>query len=166
MKALILAFLLTLPVANEDVGDTRKPLQLETIASAIAETAATPEEAAMLIATGYEESKFSLRIHAGRCKPHECDGGKARGPWQVWRAKMPAKLWRKMHGLGNTHEQARQAQRRLMWGQAWCLGNEYGAMARYLGLSCSYRGPLIRRRLELYEKALNALRFERSAPPQ
>jgi len=158
MKAAILAFLLTLPVSREDVNDSRKELQLAAIAIAIDEAASTPHEAAMLIATGYHESHYSLRIHAGRCLPNECDGGRARGPWQVQRNRMRFEEWDKMHGLAHTRAQAIQAQKRLIVGQISCRGSQYGAMARYLGLKCWDRSFKVRPRLDLYERALYALR--------
>jgi hypothetical protein len=158
MKAAILAFLLSLPVAREDVNDSRKELQLTAIAIAIDDASASTEDAAMLIATGYLESHFSLRIHAGQCLPNECDGGRARGPWQVWRNRMHAEEWNRMHGLRYTESQAIVAKKRLMLGQWQCRGSVYGAMARYLGLPCYDRTARVKPRLELYERALNALR--------
>jgi hypothetical protein len=162
MKAVILAFLLSLPVSREDVHDSRKELQLASIAIAIDEAATSPQEAAMLIATGYHESHFSLRIHAGNCRPDECDAGRVRGPWQVQRHGMRAEEWNQMHGLGNTRAQALAAQKRLIVGQVNCRGSAYGALVRYLGLRCHDRSNKVRPRFELYERALNAIRTSAS----
>ena len=158
MQTLILTFLLTLPVFHEDQRDARKRDQLEMIAQAIATVSETREEAAMLVATGYAESNFGLRIHEGQCLPHECDGGKARGPWQMWRGNgMLLEQWARMVGFANTEAQALAAHRRLARGLGWC-GSHYGALVNYLGLPCETRGAKVDQRLDLYERALHALR--------
>jgi hypothetical protein len=156
MQVIILTFLLTLPVFHEDLRDTRKREQLEMIAEAIATVSETQEDAAMLVATGYEESTFGIRYHLGQCFPYECDGGKARGPWQMWRANgMLLEEWSQMVGLPNTEAQALAAHRRLSRGFGWC-GSHYGALVNYLGLPCDARGAKVDRRLDLYERALHA----------
>lgn len=71
----------------------------------------SPEElAALLITTGYWESKFLARIGAGRCEKWECDPSKdrsgrlyhrARGFYQVQASTaVTADEWRHMYGLG------------------------------------------------------------------
>jgi hypothetical protein len=165
MQTLILAFLLSLPVSYDDPRSVEKTAQLEVIARAISDASPTPEAAAMLIATGYLESHFSLRIHLGQCKPYECDGGKARGPWQVQRNRMLLDEWDRMTGLENIEVQARAAQTRLGAGLSWCEGSAYGALAIFLGLPCSDRSWRVAPRFELYERALNALRVSPTCRP-
>jgi hypothetical protein len=158
MTSLILAFLLTLPVFHEDVHSTQKRAQLTRIADAIAAVSETPQEAAMLIATGYAESTFGLRYHEGLCLPHECDGGQARGPWQVWRRTAGA-AWDLMIGLENTEQQARIALLKLRWGSKWCKGSPIGTLAFYMGLGCSTEeaDARIEERFRIYGEALRAL---------
>jgi hypothetical protein len=49
--------------------------------------------AALLIAIGTHESRFSPDIVANRCKPWQCDRGRARGAFQVHRLGYLAGLW-------------------------------------------------------------------------
>lgn len=158
MKSLALAFLLYLPVCAEDYDDPRKDAQLASIASA-AEHAADGNRRmlALLLSTGFVETKYSLRIHDGHCATWECDHGRARGPWQTWRNGMTRKEWTLMRGLGHTEEQALAARNVLARGLKMC-GTVQGAIARYVGLPCDARGPSLMKRFEWYQRAYRALR--------
>lgn len=163
MKPLILAFLLYLPMPAEDFDNPHKPAQLESIAAAIEQAAdGNRRLAALLISTGFIETKYSLRIHNGHCASWECDHGRARGPWQVWRNGMPQKDWTNMRGLGHTEDQALAAKRVLVRGLAMC-GTVRGAIARYVGLPCDARGPTLEKRFEWYQRAYRALRKDASS---
>jgi hypothetical protein len=47
----------------------------------------------LLGTTGGIESNFDTDIVAGRCKPHQCDHGKAKGAFQNQNVKPVADLW-------------------------------------------------------------------------
>jgi len=90
----ILAALLARPVFHEDREHHElKRAQLAVVADALAVAVQAeprwpwPREqlAAFAITIGDSESRFSLRIHEGQCKPWECDRGRARSPWQLQR---------------------------------------------------------------------------------
>ena len=87
-----------------------KEAQLSAIALAVAKVAQKaplpPRQwAALLLTIGFHESTFSLRIHAGHCKPHECDRGRARSPWQLHMNAENKHLWPKLQGIENTDAQ-------------------------------------------------------------
>src|SRR5687767_12279984 len=93
-EAYVLAGLNALAVFTEDRAPElaeQKRQQYAAIASAVASVAGEQkiarraEWASLIVAIGYAESGFSLRIMDGRCKPWECDRGRARGGWQVHR---------------------------------------------------------------------------------
>lgn len=126
----ILAMILSLGIAKEDRAPEiteRKHEQLETVARSIAVVAETPELAAMLITLGWFESKFAIRIAEGRCKPFECDRGRARGPFQIHRrAGMTDAEW---DGLLGTNAEAtlastREAARRIRAARVRCRSLE------------------------------------------
>jgi hypothetical protein len=58
------------------------------VAVAIAQAARSREEAALLVAQGWHESRWAAYVLEGRCQDGppgaRCDEGRARGPWQVW----------------------------------------------------------------------------------
>src|SRR3982751_1744252 len=104
----------SLPCFVEDRGDPDKSAQLDAIAAAVAEVSRDaprpPREwAALLMTIGYHESTFSLRIHRGQCKPHECDNGRARSMWQLHKNLFTAPVWDQLHGVENTAIQVRAA---------------------------------------------------------
>lgn len=163
MKPLILAFLLYLPVCSEDVEDSRKDSQLESVATAIDEVSeGNRRMAALLASTGFVETKYSLRIHDGHCASWECDHGRARGPWQVWRNGMSKRDWTRMRGLDHTQEEALAAKRVLAVGLKRC-GTVRGAIARYVGLPCDARSPALDKRFEWYQRAYRALRKDNAS---
>ncbi len=132
--AFILAAVLALPTYKEDRPVTlEKTQQLNAISAAVLRHAKTADEAAFLLALGDAESKFSLRIHAGNCKPTECDRGRARGPWQLHRNGMPDEQWDKMHGVENIDEQARVAAARARWALRQCRVDRIRGAFRVLG---------------------------------
>lgn len=117
MTALVLAVLLALPPSWEDRAEVGREARLAVIASAIAQAAeleewpgTRAELAAALVTTGWWETRFARRIHAGRCGRLECDAvhdirgrvvaHRARSPWQVQSsAVVPYGLWRRARGL-------------------------------------------------------------------
>ena len=137
LRAILLA-ILAFPVFHEDAQTDEKRAQLEAIAGAVASVAKTPDEAAFLLAWGNAESNFSLRIHRGDCNHWECDGGRARGPWQAHKNGMPDERWEKMVGIENVDVQAEQAIRHARWALQACPQNRIrGAFRVLAGRGCS-----------------------------
>jgi hypothetical protein len=61
----------------------------------------------MLVMLGKAESNFAERVHAGRCRPDECDAirlhdgstfHRARTPWQLQHSSLTAPQWEEMVG--------------------------------------------------------------------
>lgn len=108
------------------------------------------EAAAVLIAQGTRESNFMERIHAGRCKPWECDAGLAISPWQLHRSRwFPEPIWRGFAGVEYvpTADAAGAALRVLGAGYRDC-GSLEGAFARFArGTGCRWEGAARRVRL-------------------
>ncbi len=126
-----------LAVYHEDRDNPDKAAHLQALASAIEKASdARPKGVsrkdwqALLVTVGYWESTFSLRIHAGNCKPKECDAGRARSPWQMHRNVFNAPVWDQMFGLEHVELQAKTASEMLTrsyWqcsrsGQHWLSG--------------------------------------------
>jgi hypothetical protein len=107
----LLAAISALPTFHEDVGEqfvAQKQAQAELIANAISDAAESVQgwpgskrELAMLLLTvAWHETRLSLRIHEGRCRPYECDHGRARGLWQLHaHASLPHERWLTVAGL-------------------------------------------------------------------
>ncbi len=133
-----------LPVFHEDKGDPNKQLQLEQIADAISIVSkkgpVPPRQwAALILAVGSAETNFSTRIIAGRCKKHECDGGRARGFAQNHRNAFNAEIWENANG--SVENQVRLADDGLRRAFNTCrqFGAPFphGALRAYAGSSCS-----------------------------
>lgn len=139
----------SLPVYFEDreSGDV-KHAQLSLIAFSVEEAARATKPkglklkdwTALLLMVGYMESTFSLRIHAGQCKPHECDGGRARGPWQQHRNGRSESDWEKLTGFEHTQFQALTAGQALRRSYLTCKGSRapwlQGTLNNYAGQKC------------------------------
>lgn len=52
-----------------------------------------PDRQAMLLAIAIRESALRIRIAEGNCLPHECDGGRAWGLWQVHKNAFNGQVW-------------------------------------------------------------------------
>jgi len=103
-----------------------------TIASAIAEFARTPTEAAFLVAWGRSESEFNDDVIAGRCRRYQCDARKradgtivhlARGAWQQHRNGRTQEEWDALIGPDAIREQAKAASKMTRWSLAHCKGD-------------------------------------------
>ena len=141
-----------LPTYYEDRATPElKAVQLQDMATAI-EIATDPpppgvklkDFQALVIAIAWHESTLSLRIHRGECKPHECDGGRARGPWQQHRHGMSDADWEAMHGLENVQHQAVVAAKQLRRSYLTCRGSGVtwlqGTINNYAGRNCTATG--------------------------
>lgn len=100
------------PVYAEDAHDARKLAQYYELAYVISELKPPPgsqlgpkEWRAVVIAIGYAETKFSLRVLDGDCKKHECDHGRARGYGQLHNNAFLARDWERLQGLEHIREQ-------------------------------------------------------------
>lgn len=166
---LILAGLLSLPTYGEDRAPglvEAKRAQYAALAAGIATAAkaqsvTTPRDwAALVIAIGHAESGFSLRIQAGQCKPHECDRGRARGPWQLHRYAEATTWWEQMHGVEHAARQAQVASARLARGFYTCRGSADWLTATingFAGRKCSSVWPGLEARVVLYRTALKGM---------
>lgn len=158
---LLLAAILSLPTFAEDREHPLKQEQLEILSTGIAAASShrpkPPADWAALVATiGYHETGFSLRVQAGDCKPHECDGGRARGPWQMHKNRHTEPVWDQLVGLEFTALQARVASdmlERSYWqcarsGVPWLQGT----INAYAGRRCSAEWPGLQQRIATFER--------------
>ena len=138
MLKAILSTILMFRLYHEDVPSDEKREQLAAVANTVASVSQTVDEAAFLLAWGKAETHFSLRIHRGECHHWECDGGKARGPWQAHRNAMADERWTKMIGVENIETQAEQAIQDARWALRACPHDRIrGAFRVLAGRGCS-----------------------------
>jgi hypothetical protein len=114
------------------------------------------ELAAMLAGIGYEETRFSLHVHEGRCGETECDSvvtrdkrgqvvlvtHRARSPWQVHYNRFLGEVWGEMAGTSQweTANAAWAATVVLSWSKRRCR-DRLGALSGYAGSrSCRWPG--------------------------
>lgn len=143
------------PPYGEDEAFVDRALRLWTVAGAIDDAVletdypgSGDELRAALVATGFYESRYSRRIHEGKCSPRECDQGRAVGLWQVWPLWFDVDQSRGI-GLGGdaTFVSARAAAQALAEARRHC-GTLPGALSRYAtGNICTWRGAKRRARL-------------------
>lgn len=127
MTEIVLAILLSLtPYKLDNETPTERKARLTVVADAIAKASKTPNDAAMLLALGWHESKFAEYVGNDRCEAVKwaCDAGKARGYWQSHKLTCP-KYW----ALPKRHPEATQA-------AAQCAVRRL----RGFGVTCSRRG--------------------------
>lgn len=152
-----------LPVYYEDKdAGPEKDEQLLTIATTVAKysrKAPLPPRqwAALLLTIGFHESTYSLRIHAGKCKPRECDHGKARSPWQLHRNMDNEKVWDKLTGVDNIEEQVWAADHLLRRVARTCVNGTGlvdvpGILTAYAGRRCFHDWPGLGDRLNTYAR--------------
>jgi hypothetical protein len=136
------------PVSKHDKTPERLAVraeQLDAFAIEIARVSVKaplpPRQWASLIgAVGSIESNFDTEIVAGRCKPHECDHGRAKGAFQNQLVAPVADLW--PIADGNITAQVDMADRMLRrtWRGCEAQGVPFpaGAFRAYAGRSCSW----------------------------
>lgn len=153
----------SLPCFIEDRGDPDKSAQLDAIAVAIADVShdapRPPREwAALLMTIGYHESTFSLRIHRGQCKPHECDNGRARSMWQLHKNLFNAAVWDQLHGIENTAIQVQTASDALKRAYFTCSRSGVpwlqATLNGYAGRRCSAEWPGLDQRVSTFNRLL------------
>lgn len=160
-SAWVRAALDALPCFHEDRGEPGKSAQLDAIATAVAEVSLDaprpPREwAALLLTIGYHESTFSLRIHRGECKPHECDRGRARSAWQLHKNLFTAPIWDQLHGLEHTAVQVRAASDALRRAYFTCSRSGVpwlqGTLNAYAGRRCGAEWPGLGLRINTFNR--------------
>lgn len=153
------AAVFSLPLFHEDrageLAET-KQAQLKAIADATERHAKGRELRAFVLAWGWHESTFSLRIMAGRCKPLECDRGLARGSHQEHRNGRSQADWDRLHGLENIDFQIASATRRAAGMLAVC-GSVEGAFRAMTGRGCRAPLPGVEKRVATFEKIRRSL---------
>jgi len=152
-----LCALRALPVAAEDRFAAGKPEQLTAIAAAVERHGRTRTERAFVIAWGWHESAYSMRIGSGRCRPLECDRGRARGPWQNHRLMLTDEQWDRLHGLEHVDAQAAEAVRRARSALAQCGGIVRQAYAVLSGRGCGASLPDLDRRMSSFNSVLRRI---------
>lgn len=140
----------SLPLFHEDRGAPGKAEQLKAIGDAVARHSKDPRVQAFVIAWGWHESGFSLNIGAGRCRPLQCDRGRARGPFQEHRIGRPLAEWERLHGLENIDFQIASATRRAR-GMLGMCGSVEGALRAMTGRGCSAALPGVEKRVATYQ---------------
>lgn len=155
----------SLPCFHEDRGNADKSAQLDAIAAAIAEVSrdaprAPREWAALLLTIGYHESTFSLRIHRGECRPHECDNGRARSAWQLHKNLFTAPIWDQLHGIENTSIQVQAASDALKRAYFTCSRSGVpwlqGTLNAYAGRRCGAAWPGLDQRVATFGRISRA----------
>lgn len=162
----------SLPTFHEDVGEqfsAQKRAQAELIANAISSAAESArgwpgskrELATLLLTVAWHETRLSLRIHDGRCKPYECDRGKARGLWQLHsHASLPRERWLTVAGLDeqSTLIGASEAAQALIRGRHMCRKSSLGrdwvgpTLVAFAGRGCSGRLPDVDARVRTFRR--------------
>jgi hypothetical protein len=149
----------SLPVYHEDTAAPGKSEQLDAIADAVARESLTaprpPREwAALLLTVARHESGLSSRIIANRCKPRECDRGRARGLGQVHRNSLNGADWDA--APGNVAVQVKLTSDALKRSYRLCSrsGADWRAatLSAYAGQRCSARWAGLETRLVTFER--------------
>ncbi|MGC4090269.1 MAG: hypothetical protein QM756_20790 [Polyangiaceae bacterium] len=174
LTSYLLAAIATLPTFHEDVGAelvARKQAQAEVIAQAISDVAESAEGwsgskrelATLLLTVAWHETRFSLRIHEGKCKPYECDHGRARSLWQLHvHPSLPRDLWLQLAGVDveSTRRAAREAAKALSRSRNMCAGRARGSelvgqtLSAYAGRGCARLLPDVDARVRTYRRLL------------
>lgn len=148
-------------VFHEDREAVSKAEQLDELARAIADVSRDkplpPQKwAALLVTVGYHESGFAMRIIANRCKPTECDRGRARGFGQVHANALNRQEW--TESPGNVALQAKltsDALARAYWN---CKRSGVEAvratLSSYAGMRCGAEWPGLELRMATYSRLI------------
>jgi hypothetical protein len=166
-----------LPTFHEDTSpevQSAKSAQLGALAVAISyeskrQTIRPPREwAALLVAIGFRESTFSLRIHRGECNllKRECDAAKkngelyarAKSPWQLHENKLNANAWPFLTGVENTDLQVLEASAALQRGYWTCSRSGVpwlqGTINGFAGRRCSAKWLGLDARIATFNRVL------------
>jgi hypothetical protein len=182
LEAWALAALQSLTVYHEDVGSPDKPAQLQMVAQSITEAAREqkgwPLSKQMLIAAeigiGENETHWSLRIHRNECnlKKHECDDGRAIGPFQAHANSLSApQVWPTLGFMTfeSTKLSAKEASRAFTRSYLYCVSTKTPgdpiaeAFTAYAGRGCQLdKWPGWKARVDTYQRVLRVPMPKRS----
>ena len=102
----VLALAMSLSRTPCDRGDPDVDVVRERLAQGVVEATAVvewpgqrAELAALMFTVGKHESHFAVNIQAGRCRKHQCAGGRARSWWQHERVFLESERWDAIVGL-------------------------------------------------------------------
>ena len=166
LTTIVLSMLLSLRPAYIDQNEVDRSARMAVLAYAIADvcyqatckapyvaqcdpiwTGTDRELAAMLVTKGWWESRFASNVHAGKCKPDECDPKMYRGvlihtarsPWQLQRTSYAEALWDQLEGdsLEKTRNASWVAATILSEGRRRCR-SDFGTLSWYGIQRCSW----------------------------
>ena len=167
LASAILAVMLALPQWHLDSHETvdERALLLAPVASVIAtESGGDLQLAAAMIANAHHESaSFARAVLEGRCDEMpagvQCDHGRARGAWQVWRVFCPAAYAHPAGSLESLRAEGACVARGLRGGRLRC-GSWEGAFAG-LGGGARCSSPTAARKAMAQRSAVYALHQRR-----
>ena len=155
-SAAVLAALLALPRYTFDPpeSETDRAARLGVVADAIASASRTRTEEASLVAIVKHESAGSMLVQLGRCaelpRGQRCDGGAARGLFQLHRAACPAAYALPEGSVESIRAEAQCAIRLLRWnaqrGKEHTLTPLRAAFAGYAARDWHWKGAEERER--------------------
>jgi len=155
-----------LAVFHEDIADPRKPEQLDAIAAAVGKLKppqgiSRGDWQALVIAVGFHESGYSLRIGDGNCRTHECDHGRARSYWQLHANLHTAGFWDQLVGNKYVEVQARVASEMLARAYYLCRGTQSdwsaSMLSAFSGRRCDAQWSGLATRIETWKRLRGAL---------
>ena len=127
----------------------------EVVSAESAHSPRSPHEwSRLMTAIAENESRLSQRIADGKCKPYECDRGRAKGLWQLHSNSLNRELWAKQDGdLELQAKLASEQLKRAYWtcarsGVPWLQGT----INAYAGRRCSDQWPGLQARIATYNR--------------
>ncbi len=107
--------------------------------------------ATLLAVNGWVESKYARNVHEGKCRPYQCDSIKgkdgkivyrARTPWQIHQSSyLHAGEWKAMFGSSpEATKVAADVAARILSDAYGVCKTVPGALARYGGAACTWKG--------------------------
>jgi hypothetical protein len=151
------ALLATLLLLLGHRADTIQPERFAAAVWAESQHAPRPpyEWARLMVTIAENESRLSQRIADGKCRPLECDRGKAKGMWQLHRNTLNRDSWGKQDGDVELQAHLASEQlKRAYWtcsrsGQPWLVGT----INAYAGRRCGDKSwPGLQARLITYRR--------------
>src|SRR5262245_33852602 len=134
------------------------------------------ELALVLTAIAWHESHFDLGVHAGECKPSQCDPlrradgsvipHQAASLWQIHQTPVvPAEVWHRLAGTGAEATQlaAENAARIAARGRAMCAYQHRGKLDWRLATFSAYATSSLCLKSSMQERVATLSKFERRA---
>lgn len=148
VSAILAVLIAHKPWVDRDVSNEAREEQLRPVAEAIAEAAPRPEDAALLLALGWEESRFAISVVRSGCAglpARACDRRLARGFAQLHESACPEAFKLPVGTEESIRIEARCAIAQLHHHAARCRDHAaspwYGAFSGYAtGGDCHWRG--------------------------